>query len=147
MRKKALWLSLIGFVLGVGVGVLMHALSDGGVLSRAENRLSLILYYLASGLYGAGNMGTSALYGMEDWSILRCTATHFAISIGSSVLFFGGMILLGWMHLPPLGWFLLMLIAFVAVYFLIWLLQYLSYRKKVKQMNAKLRQWRSHRRF
>lgn len=145
VRKKALWLSLIGFALGVGVGALFHVLSGGeGFLSRG---LTLALYFLMSGLYGAVNMGTSAVYSIEDWSILRCTFTHFAITVISSVLFFGGMILLGWMGLPPLGWGLLMLAIFVAVYFLIWLLQYLSYRRKVKRMNARLREWRSHRRF
>ena len=146
MCKKALWLSLIGFVLGVGVGVMFHTLSGPDTyLAREEHRLGLMLYFLLSGVYGAVNMGTSAVYGIDSWSILKCTATHFAISVGSSLLFFGAMILMGWMAMPSLSWCLLMLAAFVAVYFLIWLLQYLAYRRRVRQMNEKLRAWRSHR--
>ena len=146
MKKRALCMSLIGLALGAGVGILFHLLSEPeAYLAQPEHRLSLVLYLLASGLYGAVNMGTSALYDMEDWSILRCTATHFAICMVSSALFFGTLILAGWMSMPSLGWWAVMLAAFVAVYFLIWLIQYLAYRRKVKQMNAQLRKWKSSR--
>ena len=146
MKKRALWMSLIGLALGAGVGILFHLLSEPeAYLAQPEHRLSLVLYLLASGLYGAVNMGTSALYDMEDWSILRCTATHFAICLGSSALFFGTLILAGWMAMPSVGWWAVMLAAFVAVYCLIWLFQYLAYRRKVKNMNAQLRKWKNSR--
>ena len=146
LQKKVLRMSLIGFAAGVGIGVVFYFLNDpNDFLSQTENRFSLLLYFLFSGLYGGINMGTSAVYGIEEWSILRCTATHFAICVGSSIAFFGGMILLGWMGMPPLGVCLIMLAAFLAAYFLIWFLQYLSYHRKVKHMNAKLRAWKAHR--
>ena len=146
LRKKALWMALLGFALGALVGVVILLLPGvDGYLSEPDHRLMMVLYLAMSGLYGAVNMGTAALYGVEDWSILRCTATHFAICIGSTVLFFGTMILAGWMSVPPLGACLVMLLAFLTVYFLIWFLQYLSYRQKVRTMNAKLRKWKAHR--
>ena len=146
LRKKALWMSLIGSILGLGIGLLLHVLSGPeGSLSQESDRPYLLLYLLLSSLYGAVNMGTSALYGVEDWSILRCTFTHFAICVTSSILFFGALILFGWMKMPSPVWSILLLAAYVAVYCLIWLLQYLSYRRKVKQMNAKLRQWKANR--
>ena len=73
-------------------------------------------------------MGSSALYGIEDWSILRCTLTHFCICVGSTAVFFGVMILLGWMSMPPAGVCALTCAAFAAVYCMIWLAQYLAYR-------------------
>lgn len=145
MKKRALWMSLLGLVLGVGVGLLFHLSIPDGSLARPEQRPFLLLYLLASGLYGAVNMGTSALYDVEDWSILRCTAAHFAICLGSSALFFGTLILAGWMPMPSVGWWAVMLSAFVAVYCLIWLFQYLAYRRKVKNMNAQLRKWKNSR--
>lgn len=144
VRKKALWLSLLGLALGVGVGLMFYLLGNpGGFL--AENRPALLLYFAASGLYGAANMGTSAVYDIESWSILRCTFTHFLITVCSSILFFGMMILLDWMNMPSAGVCALICLAFVLVYAMIWLAQYIAYVKKVKKMNAKLREWKSRR--
>lgn len=145
-RKNALRLSLLGFMLGVGIGMLFYSLAGSeGYLAQAENRPARLVYFLLCGLYGAANMGTSAVYGIEEWSILRCTLTHFLISVGSTVLFFGAMVLLGWMGMPPAGVCALIGAAFVAVYALIWLMQYLAYKRKVKIMNAKLRAWKKRR--
>ena len=146
VKKKALWMALAGLVMGVGVGLMFHYFlsAPNSALSGNENRPIMILYLLVSGLYGAVNMGTSAIYGIEKWSILRCTFTHFLICIGSTVLFIGFLILQGMMPLEPAG-ILAMAAAIVAVYFLIWLIQYLSYRRRVKSMNAKLREWKARR--
>ena len=146
VKKKALWLSLLGFALGMGVGLLFYFLrGEDGYLARKENRPDLILYFAFCGVFGAVNMGTSALYDIEEWSILRCTATHFAICLGSTVLFFGALILLDWMSMPPAAGIAVMGAAFVTVYFFIWLMQYLSYKREVRKINAKLRQWKSKR--
>lgn len=146
LRKKALWLALLGVVLGIGVGLMFYVFAGlGGFLAQEENRLAMFMYFLLCGLYGAVNMGTSAVYDIESWSILRCTLTHFGITLVSTVLFFGTMILLGWLTAPPTGVCLLTAAAYVVIYFLIWLAQYLSYRKKVRKMNATLRKWKNRR--
>lgn len=146
LRKKALWLALLGVVLGIGVGLMFYVFAGpGGFLAQEENRLAMFMYFLLCGLYGAVNMGTSAVYDIESWSILRCTLTHFGITLVSTVLFFGTMILLGWLTAPPAGVCLLAAAAYVVIYFLIWLAQYLSYRKKVRKMNATLRKWKNRR--
>ena len=146
LRKKAIVFSLAGFAAGIAVAFVFYALLEPeDFLSREENRGTLILYFFLSGLYGAVNMGTSALYGIDAWSILRCTLTHFLISVGSTIVFFGTMIALGWMDMPPLGFCALIGGTFVLVYALIWLVQYVSSRRQVKKMNAKLRQWKARR--
>lgn len=146
LKKKALWLTLLGFALGLGVGLLFcFVFEPDGFLTWNENKAALTLYLIASGLYGAVNMGTSAVYGIEKWSILRCTFTHFLITVFSTVAFFGMMILLGWMDMPPAGVCAVFGVIFVAVYASIWLFQYLAYRRKVKNLNAKLRAWKKSR--
>lgn len=146
IRKKAWILGLLGSVLGLAVALAFHYLSGmDSALSWDKNPLPLLLYFLLSAAYGAVNMGTSAVYGIEKWSILRCTFTHFLISMGSTFVFFGTMIGLGWMDMPPAGFCALAIAAFIAVYFTIWLAQYLSYRNQVKKMNAKLREWKARR--
>lgn len=147
VRKKAIVFSLAGFAAGVAVAFVFYALLEpGDFLSQEENRGALILYFFLSGIYGMVNMGTSAVYDIDAWSILRCTLTHFLISVGSTIAFFGTMIALGWMSMPPLGFCALIGGAFVLVYALIWLAQYISYRRQVKKMNAELRQWKARRR-
>ena len=146
IEKKALWLSLIGFALGFAIGLLFYSLNGPeSFLSQDGSRLALVLYLLWSGLFGAVNMGTSAVYGVEAWSILRCTFTHFCICVGSTAIFFGVMIAAGWMPMPPAGVCAVTAAAFLVVYVIIWLMQYLSYRRKVKNMNAKLREWKTRR--
>ena len=146
VKKRALWLSLLGFVMGVGIGLMFQWMAGSeGFLAQEDNHAERLLYFLLCGLFGAVNMGTSAVYGIEEWSILRCTLTHFLISVGSTVLFFGAMIVLGWMGVPPAGVCALIGAAFLMIYFLIWLAQYLSYKRKVKKMNAKLRAWKKQR--
>ncbi|MBR0229296.1 MAG: DUF3021 domain-containing protein [Clostridia bacterium] len=144
VKKRARWLSLLGFALGAGVGLMFYFLAGSeAILAQADQLPARALYFLLCGSYGAANMGTSALYGIDEWSILRCTATHFLIVVGDTILFFGALILLGWMAMPPAGVCALIAAAYTLVYFLIWLAQYLSYKRKVKSMNAKLRSWKS----
>ena len=97
---------------------------------------------MTCGLYGALAWGSSVIYGIESWSILRCTVTHGLITFGGLTMFFVVLIAAGWMKKPSFGAALIMLIMFLLVYFLIWLIQFMIYRRKVKKMNLKLREWK-----
>ncbi len=139
-RKKAFWLSLAGFALGVCISLMFHSLAGGeAYLAKPDHSPARLLYFVLSGIYGAVNMGTSALYDIDEWSILRCTLTHFLISVGSTLAFFGLMIALGWMDMPSATTCALTGAAFLLIYFLIWLTQYLLYHRRVRNMNEKLR--------
>ena len=144
LRKKALILSIAGFILGVLIGIAFLIILDDGTLKN-ENTVGKILYLMTCGLYGALAWGSSVIYGIESWSILRCTVTHGLITFGGLTMFFGVLIATGWMKKPSFGAALIMLIMFLLVYFLIWLIQFMIYRRKVKKMNLKLREWKDHR--
>ena len=146
MKKTVLWLSLFGFALGIGIGLLFYSLaSPDAFLAQTDKLPARLMYFLLCGLFGAVNMGTSAVYGIEEWSVLRCTVSHFLISAGSTVAFFAVMIAYGWMDMPSAGVCALIAAAFVLVYFMIWLMQYLAYKRKVKKLNARLREWKAQR--
>ena len=146
VRKKAIVLSLAGFAAGIAVAFVFYVLLEPeDFLAQEQNSGARLLYFFLSGVYGAVNMGTSAVYDIDEWSILRCTLTHFLITVGSTIAFFGVMIALGWMSMPPLGVCALIGGMFVLVFALIWLAQYTSYRRQVKKMNAKLREWKKRR--
>ena len=141
IRKNALRLSILGFVLGVLIGAAFPLLSGSWTMD-----LSMLLHLLVSGALGAVCWGTTVVFSIEEWSILRATVTHCLIAFGSLFAFFAVEIAAGLMKLPPPGVIALILVFWLTAYILIWLIHYLIYRYKVKKMNAKLREWKARRR-
>ena len=144
LRKKALWMSLLGFVLGIVVGICFLLISEPESMSFKDPILTMVLYYVFCGLLGALSMGTSVIYDIESWSILRCTVTHFLITIVGFITFYAGLIAIGISSLPPLGICIFIIAIFVVIYFCIWLIQFLIFRHKVKKMNERLQTWKAH---
>lgn len=127
--KKTMLLGLAGFVLGalICIGFMLASSSEG--LKAAFPNL------LLSGIYGAVAMGSSIVYDIEKWSIARATATHFLLVFA---LYFLLVISMGWFSLSdPVFW--IVVGAMVAGYILIWLLQYLSYKRQIREMNDELK--------
>ena len=102
LRKKALILSLSGFLLGVLIGIAFLVIPDDGSLKN-EGIVGKILYLMTCGIYGALAWGSSVIYEIESWSILRCTVTHGLITFGGLTVFFGVLVVAGWMKKPSLG--------------------------------------------
>lgn len=125
--KKATLLGLAGFVIGAAI-VICLVLLDSQPLQGA------FAHIVIGGIYGAVAMGSSVVYGIEKWSIARATATHFLLVFA---LYFLLVISMGWFSLSdPVFW--IVVGAMVAVYILIWLIQYLSYRRQILEMNDEL---------
>ena len=130
--KKATLLGLAGFVIGAAI-VICLVLLDSQPLQGAFTHIVI------GGIYGAVAMGSSVVYGIEKWSIARATATHFLLVFA---LYFLLVISMGWFSLSdPVFW--IVVGAMVAVYILIWLIQYLSYRRQIREMNDELIKWKS----
>ena len=130
--KKATLLGLAGFVIGAAI-VICLVLLDSQPLQGA------FAHIVIGGIYGAVAMGSSVVYGIEKWSIARATATHFLLVFA---LYFLLVISMGWFSLSdPVFW--IVVGTMVAVYILIWLLQYLSYRRQIREMNDELIKWTS----
>ena len=130
--KKATLLGLAGFVIGALIGVCF-------VLSGSISFREALPHILLGGLYGGAAMGSSVVYDIEKWSIARATVTHFLLVF---VLFFLLVITTGWFSLDaPVFWVVVGIM--VAGYVLVWLLQYLSYRRKVEEMNDSLKKWKA----
>ena len=131
--KKATLLGLAGFALGVltGIGFMLARSSEG--LKEAFPNL------LLSGIYSAVVTGSSIVYDIEEWSIARATATHFLLSFS---LYFLLVLSMGWFQLDdPVFW--IVIAVMVVIYVLVWLFQYLSYRRKIREMNHDLKIWKS----
>lgn len=140
-RKRTAILAAVGFALGLLIGLCFLA-PDGIREYYAHNGPGrLALYLVLSGALGAVNVGTTTIYSLERWGLLRCTLTHFFIAMVSySTVGFA----LGWLSLrePSTLW---MLAVCVIVYFIVWLAMYLIYRRQIRRINAALRRWKSER--
>ena len=130
--KKAVWLSLAGFVSGALIGA-------GFMLSAWPGWREALPHMLLGGIYGAVAMAGSLVYEIEKWSIARATATHFLITFA---LYFVLVKAMGWFRSNE-GTFWVVVAVMAAAYVLIWLLQYRSYRRKVRAMNQELEKWKS----
>lgn len=126
--KKAMLLGLVGLVIGSIIGVCLM-LAGSATLQEA------LPHILLGGIYGAVAMGSSVVYDIEKWSIARATATHFLLVFS---LYFLLVISMGWFRLDdPVFW--IVVAAMVVAYVCIWLFQYLSYRRQIREMNENLK--------
>jgi hypothetical protein len=146
--------ALIGFALGVIIGVLVTATITTFVISDGTLYLcvpeftafvggnlltAFVIQAVVSGIYGAAVMGISAVYWIEEWSLLRATVTHFSVTMVSYYLtgFF-----LRWFSVENVGEWIVMFFICVAIYSIIWFSNYLSYKAQIDEINKELQIWK-----
>ena len=139
--KKAVILGAIGMILGIFVGAGFWYLMSGEVPEASTGLSAMVLHLLLSGVLGMVANGSSVIYEIEEWSIVRATITHFIISMG---IFYVIAFSLGWFSpADPACWIMSAILVFV--YFMIWMVHSLIFKYKVKRMNEELRKWKSKR--
>lgn len=147
MKKKILLRSLMGAPLGLAVGTLITVVislmvNDGAYYAVVPKLAqdcggelnAVVLQTILCLLYGAVWGGGSVIWEKEDWSLLRQTATHFAVG---SLATFPIAYYTRWMDHTPWG-ILSYFLIFLAIYTAIWLSQYLPLKRRVDRMNDKL---------
>ena len=139
--KKAVILGAIGMILGIFIGAGFWYLMSGEVPETSTSLSAMMLHLLLSGVLGMVANGSSVIYEIEEWSIVRATITHFIIAMG---VFYVIAFTLRWFSpSDPACW--IMSAIMVIVYFTIWMVQSLIFKHKVKRMNEELRKWKSRR--
>lgn len=149
MKKKIFSVCALGAVFGIVIStvigiIISWCIGDGSfyacVPSLAEKCGSEIgavtVQTVFSAIYGAAMAGASLVWQKESWSILRQTLSHLAII---SLTTFPVAWFLDWMG-HSLGGVLVYFGIFLAVYFIIWLVQYLAMRSRIKKMNRYIKQ-------
>ena len=139
-KKQIILLSVIGAVMGIAIWFIMLLAHNPKALSDdSRNTGFIILNIFLSALFGACCLGGSFVYDIEEWSILRATVTHF-------IIVFAGFNIIG----LSLGWFafgsieyLIIHAVMIAAYIMIWLIQYLIYKQKVRELNRELENWKA----
>ena len=136
--KNTSKMAAIGFAAGILVGLGFLLPYGVGAFYAEYGAGRFALHLGLSGVLGAVNMGSATIYSLEHWGVLRCTVTHFVITMSC-------LCLIGF----PMGWFTLhdsvtpwVLGSCVVVYFVIWLVMYLRGRRQVRRINEALKSWK-----
>lgn len=98
---------------------------------------AVIVQSLCSMLYGAVWAGASEIWRKEDWSLFRQTATHLVLC---SLATFPVAWFMRWMEHSLLGvrGVLSYFGIFLGIYFVIWISQYSSIKRRIQQINEKM---------
>lgn len=147
MKKKILYACLLGALIGVTISTLITVVislivGDGhyyavvpALASECGSEIAAVTVQLICSLfYGAMWGAASMIWRVERWSLLRMTVTHFAVVCAST---FPVAWLLHWMG-HDLYSAVKYLCIFVGIYFIIWVAQYSSIKRRVRQLNEKL---------
>ena len=139
-QKKLLHKIVLGFILGMLIGVIFW-LTEGKkpyVFLGISGLWGTILCIAYCGIFGAVGLSGQMLYDIDRYSLARATITHLLIVLAG--LFILG-VCLGWN--PNKAWVWILVAAYVATFFLIWLIMYCYYKAKVRKINKGLQKWKS----
>lgn len=148
MKKKILFRSLMGAPIGVLVSLIITIIFSlcmgNGEYFPAPHELidwcggnettAVIVQLICSLLVGAIGGGSSVIWEIEKWSLLKQTLVHLAVI---AVPFFGIGYVMNWMPhylYGALGY----VGGFILVYVVMWCSIYFSIRAKIKKMNKQL---------
>ena len=130
----------IGFALGTLIGLAFLLPYGVGAFWAERGAKRFALHVVMSGLLGAVNMGSTTIYSLEHWGLLRCTLTHFALTL--SVYCAVGFTL-GWLD-PRDPATPYMFLGYVIAYCIIWLVMCLIYKRQIRRINEALKTWKAH---
>jgi len=148
MKMKILKRCLLGVPVGLAISTAITiaislALGDGAYYAVVPELTAVcgseinavVVQALFSMLYGAAWAGASVIWEIERWSLLRQTVSHLIVC---SLATFPIAYFAWWMPHNGAG-IALYFGIFFAVYLIIWLAQYAAMRKRLKQINERIR--------
>ena len=148
MRKEILKRSLLGAPIGLALSTIITiaislAYGDGNyhavvpeLTGRMGSEIAAVVFQaVLSLLYGAAWAGASVIWNAEHWSLLKMTLVHLAIT---SLATFPIAYFAFWMPHNAAG-ILLYFGIFFAIYIAIWFSQYGAMKKRVKELNEKIK--------
>ena len=122
-----------GGILGLAIGhtvYLIHALGGDVLILNPKN---VIIHYIATLLVGMWCSGTSIVFDIEEWSLLRQTITH-SILLAPYLPF---AFYMGWVP-PTTGGRIIFVFGYIITYAIIWFSFKIYWTKKAKELNEEL---------
>lgn len=149
MKKVILIRCLFGGPIGLLIChvitiVISMSINDGSfyavvpeLISICRNEINaVILQTIFAFLYGAICAGISVIWEIDEWSIIKQSIIHFSIL---SIVTFPIAYTMRWMEHSFAG-VLSYFIIFISIYIGIWIYKYFTIRKKIRQMNEKVKE-------
>ena len=142
MLRTTIKLALAGFIIGMSVGnlitIIITSLNGGdtiifsdALLGRTGNAATaLAVQTVLSGVLGAIAMGGSVLYRIDQWPMPVISLIHYLIIMITYVLIG---LYLGWIRRATD--IIVMSAAMGIAYFILWLILYLIFRLKARELN------------
>ncbi|MGB4984270.1 MAG: DUF3021 domain-containing protein [Erysipelotrichaceae bacterium] len=147
MKKEIFKRALLGFPLGIAIGYVISIISSlifaNGYYSACVPMLiekmgseinAVILQTVLSGLLGSVFAGSSIIWELDEWSIIKQTVIYFMII---SITMIPIAYITNWMEHSIEG-FLIYFLVFVVIFSIIWLTQYLIWKANITKINSKL---------
>lgn len=96
---------------------------------------TLITYLVTANIVGLIFSFASFIFEKEEWGILKQTSIHFIILLGT---FLPTAIWIGWVP-NHFGSILVCIGSFIMIYFIIWFVMTLYWKRKIEKLNHQLR--------
>ena len=147
MKKEIVKRSLLGAPLGLAIStvitiVISLTVGDGryyAVVPALATEMgsevnAVVLQAVLSMIYGAAWAGASVVWDAEGWSLLKMTLVHLAITCAATfpIAYFAR-----WMPRSIAG-ILSYIGLFILIYASIWISQYSSMKKRIKELNERI---------
>lgn len=147
MKKRIISRVIMGFPMGIAVGQILSIIASynlgrgtfemcmpGFIETMGSELGAVALQTFLCGLLGAAGAGSSVVW-ETDWGILRQTGAYFLILAGAMMPI---AYVTGWMEHSLLG-FLKYLLAFTLIFAIIWVLQYLAWKRRIRKLNERMK--------
>lgn len=123
--------ALIGALMGIAICLMLYSFGmyDEIII---DNKPYVLMQFIGSALNGIICMGSTIVYDIDNLGLSKVTLLHYVITL---VSFFSFNFLLGWFSEFNI---ILILAVFTVVYFIIWLVIYLIYKREIRRMNIEL---------
>lgn len=149
MKKNSIIRCLLGFPLGVFIGYTITILisffhKDGSYVAVVPTLIDVFnteisavtVQYILCGILGMSCAAGSLIWEHDHWSILKQTVLHFLLL---SFTLLPIAYLSHWMEHSIVG-VLSYFGIFIIIYVVIWLTQYVIWKKKIKELNKKIQE-------
>jgi len=147
MKKKAFQRGLLGFPLGVFVGYAITILislfvADGyygpcvpALIDEFGSEINAVVFQaILCGILGSSFAAASLIWEIERWNIAKQTGIYFLVAL---ITMFPIAYFAHWMEHSVSG-FLVYVGIFVAIFVLMWVVQYCIWKNKIKGINKKI---------
>ncbi len=147
MKKKIVSRGILGFPIGIAIGYWITifvslTLADGSyspcvpeLASAMGSEINAVVFQtILCGVVGAGFAGSSIIWEIESWSILKQTGIYFLLI---SVIMLPIAYFAYWMEHSVAG-FLSYFGIFVLIFAVVWMMQFVIGKHIVKRMNENL---------